>query len=364
MRRIFGLFLVCFAAFSTPAAPETDLWLHPACSKLPTDTLGPFVTLDDGSIFAVDEGNALVSRDEGKTWERWPLFTSGQNVSVSNERALIRTRDGVLILAFMNMREEDWRWNSQRHDADPGTHLPNYVMRSADEGKTWTNLQKLHDEWTGCVRNMIQTRDGRVVFTSMRLLNNPGRHAVLTYSSTDDGMTWKASNLIDLGGNGHHDGAIEATVAELRDGRLWKLIRTNLGVFWQAYSDDGVYWRILSPTIIAASSAPGQLHRLASGRLLLVWNQLYPEGQDSYPLTGGDREWSETPVSNHRGELSIAFSGDDGATWSTPVVIARQPGKSLAYPYVYERRPGELWLTTMQGGVRVLFKETDFLPGN
>lgn len=192
---------------SAATAFAQGLWLHPKCAPLPTDTLGPFVTLGDGSIFAVDAANALVSRDEGNTWEASPLFATGQEFSVSNERALMRTRSGVLIVAFMNMREEDWRWNSERHDADPGTRLPNYVMRSLDEGKTWTDLQKLHDDWTGCVRNMIQTRDGRVVFTSMRLLNNPGRHAVLTYSSTDDGTTWKASNLIDLGGNGHHDGA-------------------------------------------------------------------------------------------------------------------------------------------------------------
>jgi len=344
------------------AAPE--LWLHPKCRPLPTDTLGPFVSLGDGRVFAVDAANALVSPDEGKTWETWPLFRDGQDFSVSNERALLRTRHGAIILAFMNMRERDWRWNSDRHDADPGTRLPNYVMRSLDDGKTWTAPEKLHDDWTGCVRNMIQTRDGRVVFTSMRLLNNPGRHAALTYASTDDGATWNPSNLIDLGGNGHHDGAIEATAVELRDGRLWKLIRTNLGVFWQAYSDDGVYWRTMSPTTIDASSAPGQLQRLDSGRLLLVWNRRFPEGRNDYPLTGGDCEWSETPVSNHRGELSVAFSEDDGATWTPPVVIARQPGKSLAYPYVYERRPGEVWITTMQGGVRVAIQETDFLSGS
>jgi len=94
---------------------------------------------------------------------------------------------------------------------------------------------------------------------------------------------------------------------------------------------------------------------------MLVWNRPFPEGKTEYPLTGGDREWSEVPVSNHRGELSVAFSDDDGKTWPPHVVIARQPGASLAYPYVYERKPGELWLTTMQGGIRVKVKEADLL---
>jgi hypothetical protein len=234
-------------------------------------------------------------------------------------------------------------------------------VRSLDKGKTWEAPIKLHDEWSGCVRNMIQMRDGKVVFTAMRLLNRPGRHSVLSYSSTDQGASWKPSNVIDLGGNGHHGGATEATALELNDGRLWKLIRTNLGVFWEAFSEDGVYWREMGPTTIAASSSPGQLTRLASGRVLLLWNRPLPEGKTEYPLRGGDNEWSETPVSNHRGELSMAFTEDEGKTWSTPVVIARKPGTSLAYPYVFEYEPGVIWVTTMQGGVRLQFTEVDFL---
>jgi hypothetical protein len=289
------------------------------------------------------------------------LFEDDESFKVSNERALICTREGTVILACMNLAERVWKWNSAIHDADPGTMLPTYAMRSLDGGKTWEPPIKLHDEWSGCVRNMIQTRDGKVVFTAMRLLNRPGRHSVLTYSSTDEGATWKPSNVIDLGGNGHHGGATEATAIELKDGRLWKLIRTNLGVFWEAYSEDGVYWREMGPTKIEASSAPGQLTRLASGRILLVWNRPLPEGKTEYPLSGGDNEWSETPVSNHRNELSIAFSEDEGRTWREPMVIARKPDEWLAYPYVFERAPGELWLTTMQGGVRIVFNEAEFV---
>ncbi|MBN8626045.1 MAG: exo-alpha-sialidase [Planctomycetes bacterium] len=90
----------------------------------------------------------------------------------------------------------------------------------------------------------------------------------------------------------------------------------------------------------------------------------FPEGQTTYELRGGDNEWSEVPVSNHRGELSVAFSEDDGKTWSKPVVVAGN-GKSLAYPYFFEQRPGHLWLTTMQGGVRIEFDEAALLePSN
>jgi len=73
-------------------------------------------------------------------------------------------------------------------------------------------------------------------------------------------------------------------------------------------------------------------------------------------------------VSNHRLELSLAFSEDDGQSWSDPVVIARSTGKAressrgwIAYPYVFERRPGELWITTMQGPVRLRIFERDLV---
>ena len=32
---------------------------------------------------------------------------------------MLRTKNGVIIAAFMNMRKEDWRWNKETHDADP-----------------------------------------------------------------------------------------------------------------------------------------------------------------------------------------------------------------------------------------------------
>lgn len=343
-----------------PAAEHA--WLDPRCRPLPTDRLGPFVHLADGGVLAIDAEATVVSRDGGRSWSApRPLFPDGRPIKVSDERALLRTRGGAIIAAFMNSREEHWTWDDRRRDA-PGARLPTYAMRSLDEGRTWQDVRKLHDDWTGAVSDMIQTRDGRVIFTSMKMLHDPGRHAVLTYSSTDDGRTWKPGNLIDLGGAGHHGGATEATVLEKADGRVWLLLRTNWGEFWSGYSfDGGRFWRVLQPSGIPASSAPGLLKRLRSGRVMLAWNRPTPEGKASWPRTGGDGLWSEVPVSNHREELSVAFSEDDGKTWGRPVVLARQRGRSLAYPYVFEYRPGEIWLTTMQGGVRVRLLERDFV---
>lgn len=98
---------------------------------------------------------------------------------------------------------------------------------------------------------------------------------------------------------------------------------------------------------------------------MLTWNR--PVRDDGNPVpeqsyAGGDRQWSDVRACNYRAELSVAFSDDDGATWSKPVVVAQRldpPGASLAYAYVFEHQPGAIWITTMQGEVRIGFKEDE-----
>lgn len=361
-----GLLAVVGWGISTLAETNSQIDLHPKVQTLHIP-MGPFVRLGEDHYLTVDEHRALISRDDGKTWESHPLFEEIDKYGVRPERALLQTADGTVILAFMNEPERHWTWNNSLGDA-PGARLPTYTIRSLDGGETWQDLQMLHPDWTGAIRNMIQTKAGDVVFTSMMMLHNPGRHATVTYLSSDDGQSWRRSNIIDLGGAGHHDGAIEATIEELTDGRLWMLLRTNWDTFWEAYSDDGGrYWRTIRPTVIDASSAPGLLASLQSGRLALVWNRLLPEGQDDFPRRGGNRQWSEEPAINHRWEMSIAFSEDDAETWSKPVVFARATEvmrrRDISYPYLFEPRPGELWITSMRGGLRVRLLEEDFVAG-
>ena len=86
-----------------------------------------------------------------------------------------------------------------------------------------------------------------------------------------------------------------------------------------------------------------------------------PRERTAPPHAGGDRT-SESAASWHREELSLAFSNDDGKTWTKPVVIARVPGGALSYPYLFERRPGELWaITRFNTKLGVSLKEADFV---
>lgn len=344
---------------------SAGIWVPGKVQDLTNLTMsGPFVKLGDGSILAVGRTKSFISQDGGKTWTGYEIFSHPDRFSIRPEHALLKTSNGIIILAFLNDKERaHWNWRTDIHDS-PGATIPNYTIRSLDGGKTWQDLQKVHDDWTGAVRDMIETSDGSIIFTSMIMRHHPGHHTIVTYTSKNDGKTWYQSNIIDLGGIGNHGGVSEATIAQLKNGRVWMLFRTNWGALWEAFSDDdGLTWRDVKASPINASSAPGMLLRLKSGRLVLVWNRWYPEGKNSYPLSGGDRQVTQVPVSNFRGELSIAFSNDEGKSWSRPVVIARaiKKGAQIAYPHILEYNPGELWITTMFGGLKIKLFEKDFI---
>lgn len=360
---VLGAVLLAVTAGET--APGADRWINPIVKPLAMDKRGPFVRLNDGSLLIVERNSTMTTNDDGKTWsqprriyDKADPTAEGPGIP-SNAAMLLKTRNGVLILVWMDKRFLNW----DEKTGEPGEGAFGYfwAIRSLDEGKTWVDRQMIVNGIGGHQpRNILQTRSGRVIVPVQFYLRKPGRNAIATYSSDDDGKTWNSSNIIDLGGHGHHDGAFEPVLQELKDGRLWMLIRTNWDRFWEAYSEDeGLWWRIIQPSKIESSSSPGHIARLASGRLVLVWNRLYPEGQDTFPRRSGP--YSIAKASWHREELSIALSDDDGKNWSKPVVLARQKDTWLAYPYVFERMPGLLWITTGQGNLRLSVREANLL---
>jgi len=343
-----GRALWLLLAFNMPqgeAAPVPETrWIHPECNVLPFARDSFIVELSNGCLLTVVDGATIISEDDGQTWSAPRPILDEEVPGRPTTGPLIRTRDGVLILIYSDMETYQWNWDNATVSPNGPCVLDIWSIRSLDEGHTWVDRQRILDGYCGCINDIIQTKSGHIVVPVQDMLLDPVRHVQYTYVSADDGKTWRRGNMIDLGGRGHHDGALEGSVAELSDGRVLMMLRTNLGRLWEAYSEDhGQHWRTLRPSRLDASSAPAAVQRLASGRLALVWNRLYPEGQTSFGY-GYGLPFSEEWVSWHREELSIALSTDDGATWGAPTVIARQKGASIHYPKVFERRPGELWI--------------------
>jgi hypothetical protein len=303
--------------------------------------------LTNGSLLTVDVEGLSISHDNGTTWTETIPAAHGQNPKEPASCAVLEVQRGTFVMAYLDLtsKRKRFAWNSETGEPASDCCCELHTIRSLDGGRTWADRQCVLDGYNANFFGFIKTARGRLVLVAEHLAANPGRWVVCSLVSDDDGKTWQRSNLIDLGGHGHHDGATEPTVAELSDGRLLMFIRTNFGFFWQAFSDDGGRsWRTILPSSIDASSSPGQLVRLRSGRLVLVWNRRDPEDW-AWPLSKPDEQHSEFPASWHREELSIATSDDDARTWSRPFVIAKLKGGQLSYPHVIERREGELWIT-------------------
>lgn len=355
-----GLIALCLLG----AGVRAELSLQEKVAALPFAHQGPFVRTADGAIWGMDAKGAIVSANEGQTWEPRTVYDDGRFQS-RPERALLRTREGVILYAFLNQKELAFKWDDQKGGPQEGCRLPVYLSRSADDGKTWAPPQLLQDGWCGAVRQMIQLRSGRIVLVSQQAAANPGRHVTIIHYSDDLGVTWRAAAPIDLGEAGNyrdpvtglsattHGGGIEGTILERRDGTLLLLLRVPHGCFYQLTSRDGVTWSRSMPSTLEASDSPGMLLRLASGRVALVWNRF----RDPVRRTG------------RREALSIAFSENDGLTWTTPQVIALNPVTPskregaywISYPYLFESAPGTLWVSTMQGKLSATLREADFL---
>ena len=223
---------------------------------------------------------------------------------------------------------------------------------SSDGGKTWSEPKTIDygHPFTGALNSYVALRSGRLLVPlsySDDFTVDPGK--CLTVFSDDGGSTWhKGSDDIAVpeGPRGGHPGALEPVVVELEDGRVWMIIRTQRGRFFQAFSaDGGETWSETSPTSLEAPNAPGAILRLADGRLVFCWNDLsqFPKkARDFRQLPGGG-------VSDRR-YLHIAISSDDGKTWSRSRQIAQReegesPRTNVAYPFLCETADHRILVT-------------------
>ena len=261
-----------------------------------------------------------ITDDLGKTWgpEREVSYHPESNACGP---CAFTARDGVVRIIYMGFYASVWEAGEPDFAK---TRSDLWCIESHDDGETWTNSRMIFRGYTGATNGAIETSSGHLVVPFSYDVPLPGRLVSACVVSSDKGKTWTLGNAIDIGGAGDHDGALEPTVVELRDGRLWMLIRTTRGQFWEAFSsDNGLTWSEAKPSKISSISAPGHVIRLKSGRLALAWN-------------------NTAETSKRRDALSIALSEDDGHTWTAPIICAR--AKQVSYPALAEPRPGLIWV--------------------
>jgi len=339
----------------------------------------------------VQSVEARASRDYGKTWdEPETLFSLPTEPGRWGGWEVLVDREGELHLFLMNDR-------GTRVFADPfdegqvdrpgiqERRLDVWHCKTENGGEIWQAPKRIWKGYTGSINSVIQMREGRIVlpfaFLTPRTWRDRGEGLDAfwfagTSSSTaiysdDGGDTWQYSPSelkVQTPSIGTY-GAVEPVVLQLLDGRVWMLIRTQVGRLYESFSEDGSLWSPPRPTQLVSSDSPVGLVRLPDGRVVLLWNKC-----QRYPYAHGGRH-----------VLHAAVSEDDGQTWIGQREVARDPFRheppppggdhGTAYPYPTVMADGNVIMTTGQGEGRVAIvvvdpewlyetrQETDFSEG-
>lgn len=249
--------------------------------------------------------SAKLSGDLGRSWgETFVLQANDARENVMSA-SLLRLGPGRICLFYL-------RKNSV-------TDLQVCLRRSEDEGRTWGDEIRITDGRGYYVMNndrVVRLSSGRLlapVAWSDDIRKPVGQQASCCYSD-DDAETWRQSETrLDL----PKRGAMEPGVAELRDGRVLMIIRTQLGRIYRSFSRDrGVTWSPPEAMNITAPEAPSSIARLPGGELLLVWN---------------NNVNAEADPSVRRNPLTCAISRDEGETWENSKNLEDDPKRAFAY---------------------------------
>jgi dienelactone hydrolase len=328
------------AASYAPRSPRVETFLAvPAGGTVARNSEGSILELKDGRLLLVyqefdyGEGDsdffpgrlvARTSSDRGASWgdRRVIVDREPSDINVFSP-SLLRLPDDRILFCFM------------RYHRDPSRpHSPpasGYAWVSHDDGSTFAPLATLwsHQPITLASSTLRRLASGRLIIPVCRDSAAPGERdhwqSAVCFSD-DQGRSWTVGEQwVDA----PKRGAMEPHVEETRPGRLLMVVRTQMGAIYSAESaDQGRTWSASKSTGIDAPESCPELIRIPpTGDLLLVWNA------GAYDPTWASHSGKRTP-------LSVAFSHDEGRTWSAPRRVESDPGGAFTNPGAAFTRDG------------------------
>ncbi len=256
-----------------------------------------------------DAAARILSRRSGDGGRSW----SEPRLVVENEG-----RRNVASVSMLQLAPDRLLLFYQRQDSPQSCTI--CLRVSTDEGKTFgpadflTSSERYH---CLCNDSALRLSSGRLLLPYDIKVEKPGKARMLEAGcllSDDEGVSWRSSNTVFA----PRSGAMEPKVVELSDGRLWMLLRTDQGILYQSYSENGgERWSETESSGIAAPQAPFVLQRIpATGDLILVRNPTV------------DLEHHHQGMRN---PLTSTISSDEGISWGHPREL--ESDRSLAYSY-------------------------------
>ncbi len=325
---------------------ETDL------VRLADDTLVLFYTDMEAS-----QVRTITSHDNGLTWSEPRVeFATGRTHHAID---VFLDRDNALHVFYLDKHGKgkinvDYTINVLHRVCH------NYASNIRDTQNNWSEPTVAFEGYTGALRGGLQLQDGRLLVPigawnhpDDEVAPNTGKNHITFVTSDDNGQTWTRSDLrltapVYEGYNGANYGAVEPSIIELNDGRLWLLIRTQTGFLYESFSNDGTSWADPTPSRFVSSNSPASMTKLDDGRIVMLWNNsVMPPRHDGDGVYGG------------RDALSAALSSDDGKTWQGFREVYRDPtrhqtppqrgDRGTAYPTAVQAADGKIVIVTGQG---------------
>lgn len=289
--------------------------------------------------------------DNGRSWSKPATIMKLPAKNWSTPLALL-AQDGELHLFWMVAR---------RRGGKPAVDyfIDIWHARSTDRQTRWTQPKRIFEGYVGSINGMTQLRNGRIVLPFAYWVGGrpeappTGANITTTIHSDDGGNTWTASGASLTAPcyenyNGANYGACEPTIIELKDGRVWMLIRTQTGWLYESFSKDGATWSKPRRSRFCSSDSPAYLVRLSDGRIVVFWNNC----ENTSRINGAG-------VYTNRDALHAAISDDEGKTWRGCREICRDPfrndppprrgDRGTAYPYATPTKDGKILVVTGQG---------------
>jgi len=332
----------------------------PILSKL--DEAMVMALLPDERLIAVFGGSgpngqeaiARYSSDGGHTWSGpETLFTLPQDMGVWGLHYVLTDHNGELHLFY----------TTDAKTAGKGLYemrFDIYHVGSANGRTSWKPPVFVRKGYHGSMLSAIELKNGRLVLpicyltprvwskrgTGFDAFTDMGRFSSGVVYSDNGGASWHESS-VELKVPSPYigaDGIIEPIALELKDGRAWLLLRTQLGRFFESLSQDGATWTKPTPTSILSSDSPPSVTRLKDGRIVMLWNNCL---RFSYAQGG-------------RHVLHAAISEDEGQTWRGYREVAQNPfvdeppppngDHGVSYTLPVRTRDGEIITPISVGG--------------
>lgn len=215
-----------------------------------------------------------------------------------------------------------------------------WMMRSKDNGKTWSKREALPEGFLGPIKNKPLLINNTLVCPSSTEKNGWKVHFEYT---KDYGKTWtKSADLND----GIKVSAIQPSLLTYKDGSMQILCRSKNRTINESWSKDGgKTWDEMRASALPNNNSGTDAVTLKDGRQLLVYNHVKPA--DSLPNGKGAR----TP-------LNVAIS-KDGEHWYAALILEDSPISQYSYPSVIQSKDGMIHIVYTWRRERIKYVKID-----